>query len=318
MQGIVVFAAAVFVLVNLLVDLIYPLLDPRIAQAAPPMTELLWYGNRWPFPRPTRRRRAGSGRVRFLLRRPGLVVSRLYVALVLLAAFAPQVLAPGDPAAGVPALTAAATRRGGRVRHRLPRPRRLHPRRARRGAVAAGHGDRGDGRAGRRRAGRACSPGSSRGWVDEVLMRGGRRAARDPAAAAVAGADHGAGLRHGERGDRGGRRERRELRPGDARGDAAGAAVGLRRGGARGRHPLVRHAAAARAAERGRPGAGARRAGVRARDPRGLVAVVPRLRRAAARPRVGLAGRRGPQLPGRGVVAVRDARRWRSPPPCSR
>jgi peptide/nickel transport system permease protein len=29
-QGIVVFAAAVFVLVNLLVDLIYPLLDPRI------------------------------------------------------------------------------------------------------------------------------------------------------------------------------------------------------------------------------------------------------------------------------------------------
>jgi peptide/nickel transport system permease protein len=33
-QGIVVFAALVFVLVNLLVDLVYPLLDPRIAQGA--------------------------------------------------------------------------------------------------------------------------------------------------------------------------------------------------------------------------------------------------------------------------------------------
>jgi peptide/nickel transport system permease protein len=30
-QGIVVFAAAVFVVANLLVDLLYPLLDPRIA-----------------------------------------------------------------------------------------------------------------------------------------------------------------------------------------------------------------------------------------------------------------------------------------------
>jgi peptide/nickel transport system permease protein len=45
-----------------------------------------------------------EGRVRFLLRRPGLVVSLLYVALVLLAAFGPHVLAPGDPSAGVPAL----------------------------------------------------------------------------------------------------------------------------------------------------------------------------------------------------------------------
>jgi peptide/nickel transport system permease protein len=33
-QGIVVFAAAVFVVVNLLVDLVYPLLDPRIATGA--------------------------------------------------------------------------------------------------------------------------------------------------------------------------------------------------------------------------------------------------------------------------------------------
>jgi peptide/nickel transport system permease protein len=33
-QGIVVFAAAVFVSVNLLVDLIYPVLDPRIATGA--------------------------------------------------------------------------------------------------------------------------------------------------------------------------------------------------------------------------------------------------------------------------------------------
>jgi peptide/nickel transport system permease protein len=44
-----------------------------------------------------------EGRIRFLLRRPGLVVSVVYVALVLLAAFAPHVLAPGDPAVGVPA-----------------------------------------------------------------------------------------------------------------------------------------------------------------------------------------------------------------------
>jgi peptide/nickel transport system permease protein len=33
-QGIVVFAAAVFVVVNLLVDLVYPVLDPRIATGA--------------------------------------------------------------------------------------------------------------------------------------------------------------------------------------------------------------------------------------------------------------------------------------------
>jgi len=44
-----------------------------------------------------------EGRIRFLLRRPGLVAAVLYVALVVLAAFAPQVLAPGDPATGVPA-----------------------------------------------------------------------------------------------------------------------------------------------------------------------------------------------------------------------
>jgi peptide/nickel transport system permease protein len=44
-----------------------------------------------------------EGRIRFLLRRPGLVVAILYVVLVLIAAFAPHVLAPGDPAAGVPA-----------------------------------------------------------------------------------------------------------------------------------------------------------------------------------------------------------------------
>ncbi|MDT7745492.1 MAG: peptide/nickel transport system permease protein [Actinomycetota bacterium] len=34
-QGVVLFAASVFVLVNLLVDLLYPLLDPRIANAVP-------------------------------------------------------------------------------------------------------------------------------------------------------------------------------------------------------------------------------------------------------------------------------------------
>ena len=37
-----------------------------------------------------------EGRVRFLVRRPGLVVSIVYVALVLIAAFAPHVLAPGE------------------------------------------------------------------------------------------------------------------------------------------------------------------------------------------------------------------------------
>ena len=35
-QGIVLFAAAVFVLVNLLVDLLYPLLDPRIVRRTRP------------------------------------------------------------------------------------------------------------------------------------------------------------------------------------------------------------------------------------------------------------------------------------------
>jgi peptide/nickel transport system permease protein len=45
----------------------------------------------------------GESRIRFLLRRPGLVVAVLFVALVLLAAFAPHLLAPGDPAVGVPA-----------------------------------------------------------------------------------------------------------------------------------------------------------------------------------------------------------------------
>jgi peptide/nickel transport system permease protein len=40
---------------------------------------------------------------RFLRRRPGLIVSVVFVALVLLAAFAPGVLAPADPNLGVPA-----------------------------------------------------------------------------------------------------------------------------------------------------------------------------------------------------------------------
>ena len=35
-QGIVLFAAAVFVLVNLAVDLLYPLLDPRIVRRTRP------------------------------------------------------------------------------------------------------------------------------------------------------------------------------------------------------------------------------------------------------------------------------------------
>nr|WP_216361856.1 ABC transporter permease [Pseudonocardia sp. N23] len=40
---------------------------------------------------------------RFLLHRPGLVVAVLVVLTVLVAAFAPHVLAPGDPSAGLPA-----------------------------------------------------------------------------------------------------------------------------------------------------------------------------------------------------------------------
>jgi peptide/nickel transport system permease protein len=41
--------------------------------------------------------------LRFFVRRPGLVVSIVFVVLVLIAAFAPTLLASGDPAAGVPA-----------------------------------------------------------------------------------------------------------------------------------------------------------------------------------------------------------------------
>ncbi|HEY4421581.1 MAG TPA: ABC transporter permease [Pseudonocardia sp.] len=48
--------------------------------------------------------REGATRaLRFFVRRPGLVVSIVFVVLVLIAAFAPTVLASGDPAAGVPA-----------------------------------------------------------------------------------------------------------------------------------------------------------------------------------------------------------------------
>ena len=50
----------------------------------------------------TRRERL-AGLWRFLRRRPALVVSVVFVALVLLAAFAPGVLAPADPNLGVPA-----------------------------------------------------------------------------------------------------------------------------------------------------------------------------------------------------------------------
>jgi peptide/nickel transport system permease protein len=60
-------------------------------------------------PPPTTEPGAGSARerltraTRFLAHRPGLVVSGLYVLLVLCAAFAPAVLAPGDPLTGIPA-----------------------------------------------------------------------------------------------------------------------------------------------------------------------------------------------------------------------
>jgi peptide/nickel transport system permease protein len=51
---------------------------------------------------PTPRERMARA-LRFSVRRPGLVVSIVFVVLVLIAAFAPTVLASGDPAAGVPA-----------------------------------------------------------------------------------------------------------------------------------------------------------------------------------------------------------------------
>jgi peptide/nickel transport system permease protein len=60
-------------------------------------------------PPPTAAPEAASARerltraTRFLAHRPGLVVSVLYVLLVLCAAFAPAVLAPGDPLTGIPA-----------------------------------------------------------------------------------------------------------------------------------------------------------------------------------------------------------------------
>jgi peptide/nickel transport system permease protein len=50
-------------------------------------------------PWPVRLRRAG----RFALTRPGLVLAAVVVVLVVLSAFAPHVLAPGDPLLGVPA-----------------------------------------------------------------------------------------------------------------------------------------------------------------------------------------------------------------------
>ncbi|MBW0105637.1 ABC transporter permease [Pseudonocardia sp. KRD291] len=54
-----------------------------------------------PVPATPRERLARLGR--FLRGRPGLVVSIVFVALVLVAAFVPSVLAPGDPTLGVPA-----------------------------------------------------------------------------------------------------------------------------------------------------------------------------------------------------------------------
>jgi len=52
-------------------------------------------------PVPPTRRERGVALWRFLLRRPGLVVACVLVVLVLIAAFAPTVLASGDPNAGI-------------------------------------------------------------------------------------------------------------------------------------------------------------------------------------------------------------------------
>ncbi|MBW8486762.1 ABC transporter permease [Actinomadura parmotrematis] len=54
-------------------------------------------------PAPRRRRREETGLARFLLRRPGLVLSALTVLAVVVAAFRPETFTSADPLAGVPA-----------------------------------------------------------------------------------------------------------------------------------------------------------------------------------------------------------------------
>lgn len=56
-----------------------------------------------PDPRPPARRRRAPRTLRFLTRRPGLLLSLTLLALVLVAAFAPQLIAPGDPNVGATA-----------------------------------------------------------------------------------------------------------------------------------------------------------------------------------------------------------------------
>jgi len=72
-------------------ELLPELREPTAAPAGEPIPAAVPGRSRW------------RGTIGFFARRPGLVASVLYVALVLCAAFAPGVLAPGDPLIGIPA-----------------------------------------------------------------------------------------------------------------------------------------------------------------------------------------------------------------------
>ena len=130
-QGLVLFGAAVFVVVNLVVDLLYPLLDPRIGHAGSrrrrtrQLAEAAHERARHRDgaadgagrgARPRRRLGAGTGRRRErstagsrravawrVLRRPGLVLAALWIVLVTIAAFFPSWLTSYGPLEVAPA-----------------------------------------------------------------------------------------------------------------------------------------------------------------------------------------------------------------------
>ena len=265
-------------------------------------------------PAPPRR----EGRVRFLLRRPGLVVSLLFVALVLLAAFAPQVLAPGDPAVGVPALRLQPPGPAGvfgtdylgrdvftRVVHGaalslqatviavavalvvgglVGRARRVRPGLARRGAHA--------------RASTCCSPCPPLLLSLALITALGYGTVKVAIAVGVASVASFARVMRAE-----------TLRVRQSVYVEAARAVGTRWHVTLLRHVLPNAAG---------PGAGARGAGVRARDPRGLVAVASSATARRHRPRNGArwSPRAATTWPWRGGCA--PCRAPRSRPPCSR
>src|SRR5699024_7443154 len=193
------------------------------------------------------------------------------------------------------------------VRHRRHRPGRLLPRGARRHPLPVRRPDRrrrrargrhGAGRTGRHHRRRRRRP-------DHAHCR---RAPGDPRTAAEPERDHRARLRYHERGDRRRADLGCRLRAPGSLGGVAGAAVGVRGGGIRlRRHPGVGDGTA-RAAQlsdrRARPGRPALRAG----DPGAGHTGIPRLRRAAAHPRMGPNDRRGPQLHRHRLVADCAAR----------